>query len=89
MTDPTQSTFPRPRAAKAASAGFGERAESLSAPGMSSAREPQPWPFLQPAQSLGGMIQQKPGSHQVLLQPESSEVSLGSLADLCNQGEVV
>lgn len=77
MTDPTQSTFPRPRAAKAASAGFGERAEPLSAPGTISAREPQPWPFLQPAQSLGGVIQQKPGSQQVLLQPESSEVSLG------------
>lgn len=56
---------------------------------MSSTPEPQLWPFLQPAQSLGGMIQQRPGSHQVLLQPESSEVSLGSLADLCNQGEVV
>lgn len=56
---------------------------------LSSPCEPQPWPFLLPAQSLRGMIQQKPGSHQLLLQPESSEVSLGSLADLCNQGEVV
>lgn len=56
---------------------------------LSSPCEPQPWPFLPPAQSLGAMIQQKPGSHQLLLQPENSEVSLGSLADLCNQGEVV
>lgn len=51
--------------------------------------EPQPRPFLPPARSLGEMIQQRPGSQQRLFQPEGSAVSLGSLAALCNQGEVV
>lgn len=65
VTDPAQGT--RPRAAEAARAGSGDRAESLSAPGKQQPPEPQAWPFLQPP---GGMIQQKPGSLRALLQPE-------------------
>lgn len=86
MTNTTQSTLPWPCAARQ---GLGRAPSPSQLREMSTPGEPQAWPFLQPARSLGGMIQQKTGSQQVLLQPGSSEVSLGSLAGLCNQGEVV
>lgn len=94
MTDPTWSTFPWPHAAKGANVASSDgrvwgKDVPLGSGSWAAPVSPNPGPFLPPAQSLRGMIQQKPGSHQLLLQPESSEVSLGSVADLCNQGEVV
>lgn len=89
VADPARGPFPGPRAAEAASAGFGERAGSPSAPG----NEQPPWGpalALPPACPVPWRDDTaKPWLPPSAARARSSEVSLGWLAGLCNQAEVV